>query len=131
MLSSRFLWNDLLLKVVAIPHTCFDLFAITAYFLSQSGDVHIHRTVEHQHILWPAIFQQVFAGIHPAGMLEKERQQFELQFRAYQFLAIEGDGLRVQVERNALIANPVVRRCGRIIGSVNGNVKVLQVPRSW
>lgn len=65
------------------------------------------------------------------GVLEKERQQFELLFRAYQFLAIEGDGLRVQVERNALIANPVVRRCGRIIGSVNGNVKVLQVPRSW
>ena len=47
------------------------------------------------------------------GVLEKERQQFELLFRAYQFLAIEGDGLRVQVERNALIANPVVRRCGR------------------
>ena len=65
------------------------------------------------------------------GVLEKERQQFELLFRAYQFLAIEGDGLRVQVERNALIANPVVRRCGLIIGSVNGNVKVLQVPRSW
>ncbi len=65
------------------------------------------------------------------GVLEKERQQFELLFRAYQFLAIEGDGLRIQVERNALIANPVVRRCGRIIGSVNGNVKVLQVPRSW
>ena len=65
------------------------------------------------------------------GVLEKERQQFELLFRAYQFLAIEGDGLRVQVERNALIANPVVRRCGLIIGSVNGNVKVHQVPRSW
>ena len=65
------------------------------------------------------------------GVLEKERQQFELLFRAYQFLAIEGDGLRIQVERNALIANPVVRRCGLIIGSVNGNVKVLQVPRSW
>ena len=69
--------------------------------------------------------------IRGMGVLEKERQQFELLFRAYQFLAIEGDGLRVQVERNALIANPVVRRCGRIIGSVNGNVKVLQVPRSW
>ncbi len=49
-------------------------------------------------------------------MLEEERQQFKFQFRAYQFLAIKGDGLRVKVEHDALITNLTISANNGLLG---------------
>ena len=52
--------KGLLLKAVAVAHTCLYLFSITAKLFAQTGDVNVNRAVKHHHIVRPTTFQQVF-----------------------------------------------------------------------
>ena len=82
----------LCVKVISESEACHDALREATNLLAQTCYVHVHRAVEHEHVLRPYAVDEFLTREHASALVEQQVEQFELGLRERYLLAVNGYG---------------------------------------
>ena len=86
------------IEIISETETSHDALCKSSNLFTHTGDIHIHGTIEHHHILRPHPVYQFPTGEYPTLFFQQEMEQFKLSLGKRNSFAINANRFLIKIQ---------------------------------